>query len=143
MPFTMPTTLPVPESAPSALDFSAKAEGAVITGCRPDVTRVTVPEAVDGMPVVGVAEDAFRGHPHLLCVTLPDSVQTIGQGAFRDCPALMRVSAGSGLAEVAAQAFHGCVSLQEVHFPSRPLAAQDAFAACYQLEAAREPVIYR
>lgn len=135
--------LPVFDPAPSPLTFIAEAEGVVVTACSPDVTQVIVPREVGGVPVVRIGARAFSGHPHLLSVTLPDTVQTIGEAAFRDCAALMTVTAGQALVRVEASAFRNCVNLQDVRFPSRPVAAPDAFAGCYQLEAAREPVTYR
>ena len=135
--------LPIMDSTPCPLTFFAAAEGVVVTACRPDVTQVIIPGEAGGVPVVRIGARAFAGHPHLLSVSLPDTVQTIGEEAFRGCSALMTVTAGHALTSVEAGAFRDCVNLQEVRFPTRPQAAQDAFAGCYQLEAAREPVTYR
>ena len=135
--------LPILEPIPTPLTFTSSAEGAVVVSCSPDVTQVVVPREAGGVPVVRIGTGAFRNHPHLLTVSLPDTLQIISEDAFRGCTALMTVTAGEKLARVDSGAFRDCVSLQEVRFPSRPLAALDAFAGCYQLEAAREPVTYR
>lgn len=135
--------LPILETTPTELEFAASATGAVVTGCSPNVTQVVVPSHYAGVRVTGVGSDAFRSHPHLLSVTLPDTVETIGEGAFMDCRSLMTVRGGRGLKQVQACAFFNCVNLQHVDFPTQPQAALTAFAGCYQLEAAGEPVTYR
>ncbi|MBQ2953434.1 MAG: leucine-rich repeat domain-containing protein [Clostridia bacterium] len=117
-------------------------EGAVILSCTKNVTHVNIPAAINGKSVIRIGSEAFMLHPHLLSVTLPDTVRTIGDAAFMGCFALMSVHAGKGLEAVEAGAFGDCVNLQEVDFPSRPRASLSAFAGCYQLEAAREPVLY-
>lgn len=137
------TDLPILESTPTELTFAVNAEGAVVTGCSEQVTQVTVPASYSGVPVVRIGSQAFMQHPHLLSITLPDSVRTIGEAAFMGCPALTSVRAGTGLEQVQPHAFFNCVNLQQVDFPSRPVAALTSFAGCYQLEAAREGVTYR
>ena len=138
------TEIRVDPSNPDAgmLTVSFQNEGAIILSCSPQVTQLTIPAIINSAPVVRIGAQAFMKHPHLLSITLPDTVRTIGFAAFLECPVLMSVHAGKGLEKVESQAFSDCVNLQEVDFPSRPKAALNAFAGCYQLEAAREPVVY-
>ncbi len=135
--------LPMMGTGSAGLIFAVTAEGAVVTGCSPDVTQVVIPACHDGTPVVCIGPEAFLRHPHLLSVTLPDTVRVIGEGAFMGCRTLMRVLGGRGLERVQSHAFRECVNLQHVDFPSTPDGDLTAFAGCYQLEAANEPVTYR
>ena len=135
--------LPVFGAAPSELTFSSGPEGAVVTGCSRNVTQVSVPASHGGVPVIAIGEGAFREHPYLLSVTLPDSVRRIGESAFMDCHSLMHVLGGAGIAQVGPYAFYQCVNLRTVELPGRPEAARTSFAGCYQLGAANEPVTYR
>ena len=132
--------LPTLDFDHSPLTFATTAEGAIVTGCRPDATDIDVPALHAGLPVVRIGSEAFLNHMSLLRITLPDTVRTIGDAAFMGCHALMRVRAGSGLEVVQPYAFYECVSLRHVDFPSRPVSSPTTFAACYQLGAANEPL---
>ncbi|MBE6589778.1 MAG: NINE protein [Ruminococcaceae bacterium] len=58
---------------------------------RPYATEMYVPDYVDGIPVVGITEDAFKGCTKLTHVTVPDTVKEIGGGAFNGCSALRSI----------------------------------------------------
>lgn len=51
------------------------------------IVSVTFPEGV-----TSIGADAFRQIPELEEVTLPASLQTIGNQAFRDCPNLKTIN---------------------------------------------------
>lgn len=53
--------------------------------------RVAVPAAVDGVPVVEVAENAFKGCESIETLVIPDSVKKIGRGAFEGCTSLQNL----------------------------------------------------
>lgn len=130
------------DPAAGMLTVSFQPQGAVILGCSPQVTQVNIPALINGAPVVRIGSEAFMKHPHLLSITLPDTVRSIGFAAFLECPVLRSIRAGKGLETVEAHAFSDCVNLLEVDFPSRPRASLTSFSGCYQLEAAHEPVTY-
>ena len=52
---------------------------------------LTVPENVDGKPVVAFASDAFSGAEKLEELTLPETIEAIPDGAFENCPSLNRL----------------------------------------------------
>lgn len=139
----MLTELPILEPAATGLDFSAGPDGAIVTGCSLHLTELIIPAECAGVPVTRIAPGSFRGHPHLLDVTLPDSLAVIGEEAFMDCHALMTVHGGAGLKRLGARAFYQCVALRKLDFPAIPDADVTAFAGCYQLEAANEQASYR
>ena len=52
---------------------------------RPELNYVTIPEEVDGMKVVSIAEEAFSGNADIKYVYIPASVTNIGYKAFNAC----------------------------------------------------------
>lgn len=64
---------------------------------------------------IGIADYAFEGcgsFPDIM--TLPDSVELIGEGAFYKCGKLINVVVGSGVKEIGSRAFYGCTGLTKV-----------------------------
>jgi hypothetical protein len=55
--------------------------GVAITGYTGNDTAITIPARINGVAVVAIGEEAFRGRP-LTSVTIPNSVTTIGERAF-------------------------------------------------------------
>lgn len=57
-----------------------------ITDCDASVAgEVVIPEKIDGFPVTGIGERAFRDCGNLTAITVPDSVTRIGDRAFLNC----------------------------------------------------------
>ena len=50
---------------------------------------LVVPSSYMGKPVTAIAKDAFKGCDFLTSVTVPDCVESIGDGAFADCGSLV------------------------------------------------------
>lgn len=130
-------------NTPQPLTFAVRGGCAVILGCKADVTALTIPDAWNGLPVTAIAPGAFRNHPCLLSVTLPNSLRTVGEEAFADCHALMHVTAGSGLERLGERAFFRCISLTGLHFATVPDADITTFAGCCLLTQQGEVASYR
>ena len=79
-------------------------------------TEVNVPPMIGMRRVVEIGPYAFRCREELKSVSLPVSVEKIGQYAFEDCTALT-VATAPGLKEIHARAFAGCVKLREAPLP--------------------------
>ena len=88
----------------------------VISGCDPEAETVEIPEQIDGVPVMGIGEDAFYGC-NLTSVTIPDSVLTIEYRAFAACKNLKEVHLPAQLSGIEFDAFKGCTALEEVTLP--------------------------
>lgn len=87
-----------PESSGAAADFLyepvADGAGWAIVGLSEqgrEKTELTMPETVDGKPVVSFAAGAFDSADKLEELRLPESVETIPDRAFVGCPALKRL----------------------------------------------------
>ena len=74
---------------------------------------VTIPDTVE---IIG--ESAFAYNQALTKITLPKSVKTIGTSAFEGCSALRSVSLSEGLKTIGDKAFYWCLSLPTLTIPS-------------------------
>jgi hypothetical protein len=65
--------------------------GIVITGYTGIAGRLTIPETIDGKPVVGIGQFAFQFYNSLTSVIIPKGVNMVGYEAFRDCSSLRSI----------------------------------------------------
>ena len=87
-----------------------------------------------GIPVVEIAEDAFRMNVRLKTITIPDSVKVIGKSAFEDCRNLSSVVIGKGVQKIDCNAFKDCSALVSIDIPDNVTEiAQWAFLGCSRL----------
>ena len=130
-----------------------------IIDCEKDATRILIPAAVDGRPVVGIGDRAFEnclmleevdfhedlwllderfeigGNAFLSCISLreielPRTV-SVGHGAFLECRALVRVVLPPGGCYVAPYGFARCSSLREI--TPLNLISEGVFSECTSL----------
>lgn len=59
-----------------------------ISGCDKTVTKVVIPEKINGVDVTAIGAYAFTNCNSLTEVTIPDNITKIGVSAFRACQAL-------------------------------------------------------
>ena len=150
---TTDDTVPSIPSNPSKFLYESDGESITITGYSGIESTVTIPAAIDGLPVKAIAENAFREFTYLNKVYLPDSVETIDY-AFVSCPDLTYVRLGSGIvsmngafrncaklatvdgnitAQYLDEAFYGCVSLTQGVIPAGAVSAVSTYASCTSL----------
>lgn len=79
--------------------------------------RVDVPADIDGVPVRGIAAQAFADKPYLCYVTLPEGVEVIGEAAFENCGRLVHVDFPSTLREIGSRAFARCSAIRKLNLP--------------------------
>lgn len=98
-----------------------------------------VPRALSGVVEVydGVTQippTAFNSCSMIEYVSIPNSVQTIGEGAFMRCSTLAEVAIGEGVTAIKREAFSDCLSLQIVTLPSSiKTIGASAFSGCGNL----------
>jgi len=114
--------------------------GVIITYVIPMPSNVVIPDALDGLPVVGFQAGVFRGDETIRSVTIPGTVtdipaeafqrarnlstivlnpgvRTIGNNAFNGCQNLVRVTLPEGLTSIGNNAFYAAQSLPVINLP--------------------------
>ncbi|MBW8334722.1 MAG: leucine-rich repeat protein [Prolixibacteraceae bacterium] len=84
-----------------------------VTGSKTSLISVSVPSSVNT-----IGEGAFSGCSGLTSVTIPSSVTTIGQSAFSQCSGLVFVRVPSSVKTIKSGAFEGCSGLTAITIPS-------------------------
>lgn len=122
-------TLPVSEAdaATPASDFVM--EGSTLVRYRGTEKNVSVPDTVE---VIG--ESAFEDNTDVELVVIPNSVVRIEPYAFWGCDNLDTVVLGRGLTDVGDYAFAGCKGLKQMSIPSNVTSiGVQAFADCVNM----------
>jgi formylglycine-generating enzyme required for sulfatase activity len=101
------------------LKFTVGPEGATITGYVGNASVVTIPDTIQGQPVVGIGSDAFNRRAGIEAITLPTTVANIGNMAFYKCVDLKSVNMPENLTTIGFNAFEFCSSLGDVSIPAR------------------------
>jgi alpha-tubulin suppressor-like RCC1 family protein len=77
----------------SGFDYTGEItnETITITGYKLPGGVVVVPDTLAGLPVTGIAANAFQNNLNLTRITIPDSITSIGDRAFANCAELTAV----------------------------------------------------
>ena len=99
-----------------------------LLGCS-SLTSLTLPSSLQS-----IGDRAFYGCKSLTSLTLPSSLQSIGYRAFQDCKSLTSLTLPSSLQSIGDSAFYGCYSLTSLTLPSSLQSIGDyAFCDCNSL----------
>ena len=91
-------------------------------------TSIEVP-----LGVTRIATGAFA-RTDLACITLPETVQIIGNGAFSDCDCLETIELSQGITNIEQYAFYGCKKLKTITLPaSLKSIGRNTFEGCTSL----------
>lgn len=117
------------------LDYDECPGGLLVTGTTVFETRkIIIPSEVDGVPVIGIKEDAFKDNDKLIEIVLPDTIRTIEARAFAGCDSLKEISMPDSIEYIGDDAFNGCSSLERVTFGSSlRFIGHGAFSDCVAL----------
>ena len=151
------------------IEYTLTEAGAVIGKVYGRAPELSIPERIEGHPVIAIGEKAFATAKEapvaengeeketalsfimsavpaaedgqaLQRVYLPDTVRSIGAYAFQGCAALEWVHLPVGLTEISERMFDGCISLQQVTLPTGIRSIGDyAFYGCAALKALHLP----
>lgn len=95
--------------------FSIREDGSLmLDGYFSKSDRANVPAGAHGRRVTALAGDVFNNHTELTAITLPDTLEDIGQGAFAFCTGLTGMTIPSSVKEIGETAFYGCTALENV-----------------------------
>ena len=99
-----------------------------ITGCQiNDKTKI-------------ICGRAFECCTALICITIPGSVTSIGNGAFSDCKSLTSITIPDSVTEIGSSAFSGGTSLTSITLPDSVISIGiSAFSGCTSLESITIP----
>jgi len=97
-------------------EYRVDGDGAVITRYNGSEADVTIPAALDGLPVIEIG-GAFRGNEAITRVTVPAGVKEIGSGAFYGS-GLAAIELPEGLERLGDSAFESCTELTTVAIPA-------------------------
>lgn len=78
-----------------------------------------IPSRINGMPVVGIAAQAFSYNRSLVSVEVPEGVTNLGAMSFLHCSSLTNALLPSTLLQIGSDAFSGCQSLTTIVLPSQ------------------------
>lgn len=101
---------------------------------------ITLPDAINGWPIVGISSGVFSGNTALTSMQLPAGVKYIDSYAFSDCTALKSITLPDGLTELGKGAFEGCTALSAITLPESLEEISDyAFWGCNALTEIKLP----
>lgn len=96
-------------------ELNDEQNGYVVTGIGTCTeTKILIPATYDGLPVVAIGDEAFRGCSQLTSIALPDSLISIGVNAFRECTGLRGFTIPDNVTIIGEDAFYGCTRLTTV-----------------------------
>lgn len=97
-------------------------------------TDVIVPSEINGYRVTFL-DETFCANKNIKSVTIPESVEAIGEDTFAACSNLESVQIGENVKGLGYYAFGGCTALKEITLPqSVGYIGNRAFNSCYALE---------
>lgn len=77
--------------------------------------HLAIPATYKGLPVIGIANNAFNGLTTLQSVTFSSNIATIGVSTFNGCTGLTTITLPSSVTSVGNNAFNGCTNLSAVN----------------------------
>jgi BspA type Leucine rich repeat region (6 copies) len=79
---------------------------------------VSIPGAIDGLPVTRIGDNAFSGYINLISVTISNCVASIGDNAFSDCTNLTNVYFEGNAPTAGSEVFSGDGNLTVYYVPT-------------------------
>lgn len=125
------TGTPSIPNAPTSVPFTyqEKNGGITILSYTGTATSVTVPQSINGIPVLAIADRAFENRTRLRSVVLPEGVTSLGWFGFAGCVSLESVTLPASIKSISYGAFENCSSALIIYAPNNSYAA--AYAQSY------------
>lgn len=89
---------------------------AIIGKAPENITEATIPEEIEGVPVVEIANSAFENCAFLTKAVMPENLEIIGSSAFKDCISLKEIAIPKGVREIKEDAFYNCSGANKIYF---------------------------
>ena len=133
-------------TSPEGWQYTIEKDGtACLRGYVGDETRLTLPAALDGIPVISIGKEAFKNNVSIQSVVIPDNYIRLGAYAFEKCTRLASLVISGSIQEWGTDwgtnaAFRGCVNLFDVSFgQGLTTIGSYAFQGCTLLDTAILP----
>ena len=118
-----------------SFEYTVSGNAVTIDKCKSTGIKITVPSEIDGKPVTRIASEAFNTCENVKMLTLPDSIEDIGNMAFAGCENIASLTLPSSLKKIGTYAFGYCIKIKEVTIPAGVTSiGYGAFCECYSLE---------
>jgi len=116
------------------MEFKIENEAAVVTGYSGTNSTVVIPETLAGKPVRSIQASAFANNLFITSMSLPNTLNIIGENAFAGAANLESITFGGGLTTIGAGAFRGATGLKLIKIPASVTSiGAGAFAGCSSL----------
>lgn len=115
----------LPEGDSGLFTYQQGEGGLILTGYSGSSTKLTIPAAVDGQPVIGIVEGNWPDT--ITSLKLPEGLKFIGDSALQDLDSLTNLILPQSLEIISDGAFNGCTSLTSVSFGNNLRVLGDAF----------------
>lgn len=122
------------ESSGEMSEFEINSNG-IVTGYYGSSTVVMIPNKIQGITVVGIGDNCFKGSK-ITSVQIPETVTSIGNCAFQECKNLVNVIFKSQKTDVTIgiAAFKHCEKLKNINLPVTSSIGTSAFEGCTSLQ---------
>ncbi|MBP5707141.1 MAG: leucine-rich repeat protein [Spirochaetales bacterium] len=119
----------------------AEHQAVIISAVSKNITAVTIPSYIDGMPVTAIEDDAFSGCTSLTKIDIPNGVIRIGNRAFFNCRLLKNLTIPNSVISIGTGAMHNCYSLTNLTLPNFLVnIGANTFRSCRSLQQLTIPV---
>lgn len=107
--------------------------GIRILACQTSCDTVSLPDQIEGLPVVALGDKIFFG-TRITSITLPKTLANIGLRAFQNCQRLEQIELPDSIRKIDDYCFDGCSHLRDVSLPHNlEEIGSHAFSGCRQL----------
>jgi hypothetical protein len=110
--------LALPAMAQAQFDYTTNNGSITITKYYGPGGDVTIPSAINFLPVTSLGSGAFYGNTSVTSVTIPGTVTSLGAAAFYNCTSLATVTIADGATSIGQSAFEFCRSLTSIAVPN-------------------------
>lgn len=106
-----------------------------IIDCDESVTKVNIPEKIEGVEVKAIGDSAFYLCMQLQEINMPNTVTILGKKAFQKCEALTNITVSNNLKVIDDHAFSWCLNATDIDVPSSvTYMGENAFYHCDSLK---------
>jgi hypothetical protein len=103
----------------SLFEYWKQSDGIVISKGDPSISgALTLPEEIDGLPVVKVDDQAFYQFQGITQLTIPQTLDVIDYRAFYNCNGLKRIDIPEGVTRIEKEAFWNCHYVTNITLPA-------------------------